>query len=178
MYFTNFKDGLIQLMKEINKIRIEKIRVEHKNIKTAFNEVAAQEASLEEGEVSSNKEALDNLKQRQDKLAAEHQRIRIANEDYETLYKVMLEEVIEIQDASKYRLKIKGFKEAFGGVKDMKERLHGLINVNEIQPKLLQSKQKASDEENYAFKPFLYKDPYKGKVQSIIKTQIDQSSKL
>jgi hypothetical protein len=62
MYFTNFKDGLIQLMKEINKIRIEKIKVEHKNIKTAFNEVAAQEASLEEGEVSSNKEALDNLK--------------------------------------------------------------------------------------------------------------------
>lgn len=30
-------------MKEINKLRIEKIKVEHKNIKTAYNEVAAQD---------------------------------------------------------------------------------------------------------------------------------------
>ena len=36
MYFTNFQDALIQLMKEINKAKIEKIKQEFKDIKTAL----------------------------------------------------------------------------------------------------------------------------------------------
>lgn len=36
MYFTNFKDALIQLMKEFNRVRIDKVKQELKDIKHAL----------------------------------------------------------------------------------------------------------------------------------------------
>lgn len=70
-------------------------------------------------------------------MTNEHQALRIANEDDEALYEEMLNTVIEIEDPAKYRAKIKGFSVAYGAVRDMKERLQGLVNEAEIQPKLL-----------------------------------------
>ena len=116
-------------------------------------------------ESGSAEDALENLKIRQAKLTQEHQRMRIENEDDEALYRHMLEEVIHIDDPGFYRQKIKGFALAFG-VRDMKERLAGIINEAEIKPK---AGGKPEDGGNYSFKPYLYKDPYKGRVQSVIR---------
>jgi len=47
----------------------------------------------------------------------------MANEDDESLFKVILDEIIHIDDPTYYRSMIKNFKEAFAAGKDIKERL-------------------------------------------------------
>jgi hypothetical protein len=56
---------------------------------------------------------------------------------------------------------------------DMKERLKGLLKESEIIPKKNVQEAKAAD--NYTFKPQFYNNPYKGKVKSFIRAQLDIS---
>jgi hypothetical protein len=49
--------------------------------------------------------------------------MRLANEDEEALLKFCLDEVINIDDPVRYRQRITGYKEALGGILDMKQRL-------------------------------------------------------
>lgn len=112
---------------------------------------------------------MQNLKERNARLTAEHQRLRMANEDDESLYKVILDEIIHIDDPTYYRSMIKNFKEAFAAGKDIKERLQGLMAEAD------QATKEAVKEEKPSFKPYLYSNQYRGKVQSVIKTQLDHS---
>lgn len=96
--------------------------------------------------------------------------MRIANEDDEALYKTMLDDIIHIDDPSFYRSKITHFKEAIAA-RDLKERLHGLINNEGGIPDVVEPKPKKKvEEEVYTFKPFLYKDPYRNKIKSRFRT--------
>jgi hypothetical protein len=92
------------LMKETNKVKLAQLTQEFRDIKQA---IAAAHGQVDN-------QAEENLKERLKKKEAEHQKIRIANEDKEGLHMEMLQNVIQIQEPDKYREKIKGFKEAFG----------------------------------------------------------------
>lgn len=74
----------------------------------------------------------------------------MANEDDESLYKVILDEIIHIDNPTYYRSKIKNFKEAFAAGKDIKERLQGLMAEAD------QATKEAVKEEKPTFKPYLY----------------------
>lgn len=124
MYFEQFKLALVQLMKEINKMKQDKIKAEFKDIKNALVEAKKLVEEAGEGEDSvPAKAAFENLKDRHKKMTAEHQRIRIASEDDEALLKYCLDELITIDDPVRYRQRITGYKEALGGILDMKQRL-------------------------------------------------------
>jgi hypothetical protein len=77
------------------------------------------------------------LKERIKKIQAEEQKVKIKNEDDDSLYKEMLNQVIEISDPTKYRAKIKNFEQIYAaGLLEMKERQQGLVKESEIMPKL------------------------------------------
>ena len=162
MYFGNFKDAMTQLMKELNKVKLASLKAEFKDLNQAIKAAHGQLDQIAE----------ENLKERLKKREAEYQRIRIANEDNEALYREMIDSHIHIEDPENYRSKIKGYKEAFMQ-EDMKERLKGLLKESEIIPKKNVQEAKAAD--NYTFKPQFYNNPYKGKVKSVIRAQLDIS---
>lgn len=49
---------------------------------------------------------------------------------------------------------------------------------SELRPKIGVSIAEKDSGDNYTFKPKLYKDPFKGKVKSVIRAEIDQHSKV
>lgn len=128
MYFDNLKDALIQLMKEANKQKIDKFKQELKDVKQALvSAIATPDA---------DKKAEEQLKERYKKIQAEEQKVKIANEDDESLYKEILNNYIFIEDPQKYRSKIKNFDQIYAAVLlEMKERQLGLVKESEIIPK-------------------------------------------
>ena len=128
MYFKNLKDALIQLMKEANKQKLEKLKLELKDIKQALvSAIASPDA---------DKTAEEQLKERYKKIQGEEQKVKIANEDEESLYKEILHNYLFIDDPQKYRSKIKNFNEIYAaGLLEIKERQLGLVKESEIIPK-------------------------------------------
>ncbi|TNV84936.1 hypothetical protein FGO68_gene13232 [Halteria grandinella] len=178
MYFDQFKLALVQLMKEINKVKLDKIKNEFKDLKQALANARQLVDEAGEGEDSvPAKAAFENIKERHKRMTAEHLRIRIASEDDEALLKYCLDELINIDDPVRYRQRITGYKEALGGIMDMKQRLQQLLSDNNnnnsrLEQATMANTNEASVQEQLTFKPFLYKDQYKGRVQSVIKQHI------
>eukprot|EP00347_Sterkiella_histriomuscorum_P018047 403346992 len=199
MYFTQFKQALIQLVKEQNLLKIHKIKHEQKEVREALKKHIAnlkseepqiqkpineesQEVQQEDIEVKQSlqennvqEKPIENseivlMKKRLQKLLLEEQKLKLENEDNEKLYQQVTEDILEVEDPAKYRKKIKGFTAAFG-VSDKQERLQDLINPD---PSHQEKGKVQSDKQEYSFKPFLYKDQYKKKVGSVIREKINQ----
>ncbi len=115
-------------MKEANKQKLEKLKLELKDIKQALvSAIASPDA---------DKTAEEQLKERYKKIQGEEQKVKIANEDEESLYKEILHNYLFIDDPQKYRSKIKNFNEIYAaGLLEIKERQLGLVKESEIIPK-------------------------------------------